>query len=251
MMDFLLSKWADAIISSISFNFWIFLYTWIEENYSVRRSLVITYSKSNLFHLGFYLMGVYLLFQVVSPPLFSHCENQFILQLHNNHGIPNTIWDSLYVLIEVVSGLVLYDFIFFILHLCYHKTALWIIHKRHHTHKHVRATSVLNHSFFDAISQVGVNIIVQRYNYFTLFVPYLGMVVPKTKVARTIHIILVTWMLTESHSTVRGIFKHFPYIFTGICYHREHHTRNMVRYQQFFGHLDWLQQTLVNKNWGY
>ena len=140
----------------------------------------------------------------------------------------------------------------------------------------VEARDVLHHSFPDASLQVLVNILVQRST------PW-GTV--KSRMARILHNIIVTSMLTESHSASRT-----PYFwrrwFVGIREHRLHHLhdnrhrqysnnnsqplgqsvssssssssssslhslqgRKFDRHQQFFGYLDDFRFFCLNTQW--
>ena len=59
----------------------------------------------------------------------------------------------------------------------------------------------------------------------------------KTRLARAIHNVVVTWMLTESHSAspTPNVTRR---LFSGVRDHRKHHTHNARRFQPFFGYLD-------------
>jgi hypothetical protein len=244
-------SWFDAVASTISFFCAIEFYTYQEE---VRRkpqgSLWRTYktanSISNYVKITAYYVGVYVLQCVTHPPTTANTVGRttFIHELVHHDGLPWNFTGVVYVLVEAVAGLVLYDAIFFVLHLCMHYPKTREIHRPHHdTHAVLCADSVLQHSAVDALLQVGTNILVQRYNYWTLFLPGYMCTVPKTRLARLLHNILVTWMLTESHANVDvktqvTFFKRFPRIFPGIQRHRTHHQDPRRYYQQFFGYLD-------------
>jgi hypothetical protein len=105
----------------------------------------------------------------------------------------------------------------------------------------VESRDTLRHSLVDGSLQVLVNIMVQRQ------LPW-GTV--KSRLARALHNVLVTWLLTESHSAAPT-----PYIWrkwcVGVRDHCHHHNHSMplsssmqdwsyrrTRYQQFFGYLD-------------
>ncbi len=160
-------------------------------------------------------------------------------------GVPNSVQSCVLLLTEIISGIVLYDAIFFAIHWAMHECRsipfLSCIHKEHHReYKCLEARHVLRHSLFDGILQVLVNITVQRHT------PW-GTV--KSRLARALHNVIVTWMLTESHSTSPT-----PYVFRRFCIgvkeHRQHHLfggdskvscgglGRFHRYQQFFGYLD-------------
>jgi len=103
------------------------------------------------------------------------------------------------------------------------------LHKTHHeSGSTLEARDVLRHSPFDAMLQVVINIVVQRST------PWGGV---KSRLARAVHNVVVTWMLTESHtaSPTPNLARRF---FTGVRRHREHHLRGTPNYQQFFSYLD-------------
>ena len=173
-------------------------------------------------------------------------------------GLPHDVPSFLYLAAEVAIGILLYDAIFFAIHWALHECSVFKrFHRVHHSHRrrngkcvHVEARDVLRHSLVDGSLQVLVNIAVQRH------APW-GAV--KSRLARALHNIFVTWMLTESHaaSPYPCVFRKW---FVGVRDHRLHHlggemvmTRNVkngrhhtasdvavlhLRYQQFFGYLD-------------
>lgn len=143
-------------------------------------------------------------------------------------GIPHDASGVAYLVLELVSGILLYDFLFFFVHWLLHSTSA-SVHKRHHCTSELRARDVLEHSAVDGGLQVLVNIIVQR---------RVGLFLcAKSRVARCLHNVIVTCMLTESHTSAPS-----PNVFRrwcqGVRRHREHHLKNGPYYQQFFGYLD-------------
>lgn len=149
-------------------------------------------------------------------------------------GIPENIQGVVHVCFEVISGIILYDAIFFVIHWLMHNVrCLHPFHRRHHhTPKTIEARDVLRHSLVDGTLQVLCNIFVQQKNH-------LGD--PKSRLARLIHNIVVTWMLTESHTATPepNLFRR---CFVGVRDHRLHHlglkAKHRESYQQFFGYLD-------------
>jgi sterol desaturase/sphingolipid hydroxylase (fatty acid hydroxylase superfamily) len=250
-------SWFDAHVSVLSFVGAIKFYTYQEEfrrkkQGSIWRTMKVVYSTSNWCHVLAYYAGVYVLQHIIRPPTFPSTLSQtsFISELFNQDGLPWDVAGVAYVLVETVAGIVLYDAIFFLLHLCLHSPRTRGIHQSHHTHQVVRAESVLHHSLLDGIIQVATNVVVQRYNYFTLLIPGYMCTVPKTRIARLLHNILVTWMLTESHANIDvktqvTFFRRFPKVFPGILRHRIHHKNPRRYYQQFFGYLDDLLERLT------
>jgi hypothetical protein len=109
---------------------------------------------------------------------------------------------------------------------------------------------VIDHSFGDGILQLGVNIVVQRYTYFTLLVPWIASTYVKSRCARLFHNLIVILLLTESHadpSDVRGsrkVARNFPSLFPGVVQHRAHHSgQEPRRFQQFFSYMDGWSKT--------
>lgn len=175
-------------------------------------------------------------------------------------GMPDSLFATAVLFVEVVSGILLYDFYFYFIHYFLHHCkdlAYLVRHEEHHSsktqHNVVEARHVLQHSFLDGLLQVFVNIAVQRHT------PW-GSV--KSRIARVLHNMIVTWMLTESHSSsdYPNVFRRFS-ICKGVKEHRRHHlmlfhhyhhhhrsrrtdkkeddtTWDHDRYQQFFGYLD-------------
>lgn len=141
-------------------------------------------------------------------------------------------------LLDLIFGVWAYDFLFYWLHRAMHrapKFGAWVSHSTHHgPGKKVRAHHVLEHSVVDGSLQVLTNIIVQRYGVFG----------PKNWVARLLHNVVVTYLLTESHadldehSTWQGVASYFPNLLRGVVRHRAHHANAGAPYQQFFGYLD-------------
>ena len=164
-------------------------------------------------------------------------------------GIPHNIADWCYLGAELISGIFLYDAIFFFLHWAMHDVpALRFLHRRHHERPEgtVESRDTLRHSLLDGSMQVLVNILVQRHT------PW-GMV--KTRLARGLHNFFVIWMLVESHSA-----SNTPCIwrscFVGVREHRLHHLGSSGpygkhhRHQQFFGYLDELRAVFLSQKNG-
>jgi sterol desaturase/sphingolipid hydroxylase (fatty acid hydroxylase superfamily) len=187
-----------------------------------------------------YLIGVYI-WKMFIPPAAPHIPD----------GVP--LPGVLYLLMEVVSGIVCYDFLFFLIHWGMHEIPF--LRKIHHVHheRHARrpgtveAFDVLHHSLADGSLQVLVNILVQRHTLWGT---------AKSRLARVLHNIIVTWMLTESHSSSPDL-KFWRRWLVGVREHRLHHlydnsgrsmwlssssestssSTKFDRHQQFFGYL--------------
>ena len=142
---------------------------------------------------------------------------------------------------EVIAGIIAYDALFFFAHWGMHSFT-WTnrnVHAFHHAYseKRLRARDVLTHSPLDGALQVLANIAAQR------FVAISG---PKSKLARCIHNLLVTFMLTESHTSAKScrLFRRFC---AGVQRHRSHHG-GAAYYQQFFGYLDDARRGFVDRS---
>ena len=138
---------------------------------------------------------------------------------------------------EVAFGVFLYDLCFAPIHLFMHKGPLkqirWV-HGYHHRHKNGALNSVetVQHSYIDGTLQVMTNIFVQHIS------PFGG---PKHALSRIIHNILVTYMLSESHSGYNfSWMSHniWPEFLGGSPRHERHHKDGRVYYQQFFTYMD-------------
>eukprot|EP00415_Alexandrium_ostenfeldii_P001352 UN1352 len=109
----------------------------------------------------------------------------------------------------------------------------------HHQHHEVAkfsgrllASDTVNHGLLDFSLQVAVNILVQNIALFGL---------PKHKLARFLHNVVVTGLLVESHAGYDGFWsthRLYPGIFGGALRHVEHHRKGKQFYQQFFCYLD-------------
>jgi sterol desaturase/sphingolipid hydroxylase (fatty acid hydroxylase superfamily) len=144
-------------------------------------------------------------------------------------------------LIELSSGIVMYDFIFWWIHVAMHKIPFLYdnIHKTHHTHKQLTACNTVIHSMVDAGLQVGVNILVQNISPFG----------HKHILSRICHNALITYMLTEIHANYNlpwALHNLVPSVFGGSLRHRYHHAytqpnfkgRRGVFYHEFFKYMD-------------
>jgi len=269
--DGLREWWVDPFFATFFFAFWINVY-WYFERHSGTSQRKITFESilkfDDLAASGtVYWIGILIFKMMVAPPGAN--SNQTMPD-----GIPNSFTSCLYLVFEVITGIVLYDFIFFFVHWGMHELPIHKLRKIHHRHhqltrvifpntsksfpskttthsqKLCEARHVLRHSFIDGTLQVLVNIIVQRHNIWGYHILGLhnasfGWVTNysiKSRLARFLHNVLVTWMLTESH-TSSPYPKIFRNAFVGVREHRNHHLhhhdyKSGIRYQQFFGYLD-------------
>ena len=223
--------WIEPLVASLSFAIWIHVY-WFEER---KRGL----SRNNR------------LIETVGITSFGDLYNSFaaywigiffIKTLSQKtdipDGVPKDFFGVMYLLCEVVTGIFMYDAVFFFVHWLMHEVQ-WLrsFHLRHHDAPQniLEARDVLRHSLIDGTLQVLCNIIVQKRTSW-------GAV--KSRLARILHNLFVTWMLTESHtsSPVPNVFRNWC---VGVREHRLHHmwapNKKQVRFrrhQQFFGYLD-------------
>jgi sterol desaturase/sphingolipid hydroxylase (fatty acid hydroxylase superfamily) len=153
-------------------------------------------------------------------------------------GCPHNIHSLARLLVELVSGVVAYDFAFFWLHLLMHRSPTvyrLLQHSRHHEN-HVggrldeTALRTINHSLVDGGLQVLTNILVQR---------CVGPFGPRSTLARLLHNVVVVGMLVESHTSAGAprIARRL-WCCDGVRKHHEHHRTAGAPFQQFFGYLD-------------
>lgn len=245
---FFRSWWSDPLIATVSFGVAINVY-WRQERCQGLASYHPWPTSPVLHSLAAYWIGIYL-WKIYVPAAGPNIED----------GIPDGILSFLYLCAEVVSGIICYDASMFFVHWAMHDVP--ILRPYHTTHHSLPpgtllgARDVLRHSFVDGSIQVLLNIMVQRH---TLW----GSV--KTRLGRALHNILVTWMLTESHTSSSK-----PHVFrrwlVGVREHRLHHcsvndggvmggsqtsTYGVHhRHQQFFGYLDDLRAWCVESRSG-
>lgn len=237
--------WLEPLVATLSFAVSIHVYWYEERRRGMSRNNVLldTFSLSSMGDLYnslvAYWVGIYFLKMLAST------VNVVVVIAD---GIPKGLSGYCTLVCEVSFGILMYDAIFFVVHLCMHEVP-WMMgwHKKHHDAPNgtLEARDVLRHSLVDGTLQVACNILVQQYN------PWW---VRKSRLARLIHNIVVPWMLTESHSAAPS-----PWIwrrwFVGVREHRLHHFGRMKdkdydhfhRYQQFFGHLDDMRALLMKR----
>jgi sterol desaturase/sphingolipid hydroxylase (fatty acid hydroxylase superfamily) len=232
------SWWLEPAVASFSFATFIHIYWYYER----RKGLSRVKNLSDTFGIDMgdlynsfagYWVGVYALKCFASP-----------VKLPD--GIPQDMAGLTYLVAEVATGIFIYDAAFFFIHWLLHVIP-WLrrVHARHHDSPEdlLEARDVLRHSIFDGSLQVMCNILAQQRT------PWGYM---KSRLARLIHNVVVTWMLTESHTS-----SDIPYIWrrwcVGVLDHRLHHfgNDNLQQYQQFFGYLDgfraWWWWSAANK----
>jgi sterol desaturase/sphingolipid hydroxylase (fatty acid hydroxylase superfamily) len=140
---------------------------------------------------------------------------------------------------ETAFGVFLYDLLFYPFHFWFHasRNRRWrSLHTRHHQFArqedaaHNAVETVQNH-YLDAGVQVFINICVQHISPFGV----------KHPLSRVLHNLMVTYLLSESHSGYDLPFQShrlFPTVFGGAPRHELHHQRGDACYHQFFMWLD-------------
>ena len=143
--------------------------------------------------------------------------------------------------VEVSLGVFLYDLLFYPFHRAFHTgpiSAWRRLHGRHHRyggeeeHAHNACETVQN-SYLDAGIQVFINIFVQNVSPWGF--------AHKHPLSRVAHNLIVTYLLTESHSGYDLPFQShnlFPGLLGGSPRHEEHHQTGATCYHQFFRYID-------------
>jgi sterol desaturase/sphingolipid hydroxylase (fatty acid hydroxylase superfamily) len=336
--------WLEPFVATAAFGGWINLYWYHERKHGLSSATSFgetchLQSGGPLFYSVLaYWIGIYM-FQCILVknttswwPTSSASKEMNMIPI----GMPSMTWmttspleedyngllllflqDCTYLVAEVLSGLLQYDFVMFFLHWMMHDIpALRSWHYQHHAHEEQRALDnynirndrdtsnrinlggkgngndkrsfpceardTLNHDLMDGSLQVAVNIVVQQYTLVAFLswgwnccgerlllsspspvVAGLCCMLPKSKLARILHNIIVTWLLVESHTSSPT-----PYVWRrwciGVKEHYWHHVgtapssssvssngsrsisepkRKIRRHQQFFGYLDeWRDQ---------
>lgn len=140
---------------------------------------------------------------------------------------------------ELLFGVVLYDLLFCPLHVLLHRGPFPRLVKPLHAYHHRRGgpsslqpVETVQHSYVDGTLQVAVNIFVQ---HLSPFGPH------KHLLSRLLHNVVVTYLLTESHSGYDfGWMTHnlWPEFLGGAPRHDRHHRDGRVCYQQYFKYID-------------
>jgi len=178
-------------------------------------------------------------FQLWFNPVVAYLGSILIYQqVFQTYKPPPILAPTFGVLVaEVAFGVFLYDLCFAPVHLFMHKGPLKemrSVHGYHHRHSNgsLNPVETVQHSYVDGTLQVMVNIFVQHIS------PFGG---PKHVLSRIIHNVLVTYMLSESHSGYNfSWMTHniWPEFLGGSPRHERHHKDGRVYYQQFFTYLD-------------
>lgn len=251
----------DSFVASC----WQEMYSWPAIHWAMIEALVAAFAFVAWISLFFILNEIPFVkpFRMVvrteSHPLNSHCMTSRTFSrvyasfpvyvggvwlLHSVRAAPKVQEDpptAFRLFTELLLGILAYDFIFYWIHLSMHKFPnSWHKHETHHELKvhPVCGTSflgvelVVNQSMEDALLQVMTNILVQN-------LPLFGL--PKHKLSRLLHNMLVTCLLSEAHSGLDlpwSMHRILPNIYGGAYRHEFHHQRRDCCFHQFFCYLD-------------
>mmetsp|Transcript_10353 Transcript_10353/g.29234 ORF Transcript_10353/g.29234 Transcript_10353/m.29234 type:complete len:352 (-) Transcript_10353:210-1265(-) len=211
----------EPVIATASFAFWLFFFQFLDDFLPLHQYVINPAERRKDKHTGIppragaAYLGVIMTYDYFFP----------------RRNIPASGPGSFAkVLLDIFIALVVYDALFFPIHLAMHRMpALRFIHARHHESKALYSTEVLRHSLVDGSLQVAVNILtlnLLRLHPFT----------------RMCYNIVITYMLTEIHSGLD-----LPYMLHNVLSdrvlggpprHEEHHRFGTHNYQQFFTYLD-------------
>ena len=142
-------------------------------------------------------------------PLVAYLGSIWIYhQFHHKPPLPDLPPSFFQFSVETVTGIVLYDLLFYPIHVAMHHAPSKTVKKAHVYHHSYRdtlnAVETVQHSYADGFMQVFVNIIVQQIS------PFPG---GKHPLSRIVHNVVVTYLLTESHSVSDALFLHFLFLF--------------------------------------
>jgi methylsterol monooxygenase len=220
----------EAYVAGFSFALWILFYRFLDRfsflnKYKFSSAIVefSSFDSSSWLPLLLYLASIHIYHIFITKPP---------VQIESP--------TSLRLLIEVLTGIVLYDFIFFWIHYAMHyfpSSNRYHHHHIHHRHTNLCASIVQQHSFVDATLQVLVNIVVQNISIFYS---------SKHLLSRLLHNVLITYLLTEIHAGYDApwcLHRLLPGVVGGAAAHEIHHKFGSSNYQQFFVYLDQLVGT--------
>lgn len=144
--------------------------------------------------------------------------------------LPETAPSAGGLVLQVIASVTAYDFVFFWVHVALHKfRRLAPLHARHHTKSPMNASEVVRHGLIDGSLQVLCNIVVLN-------------ALRCHPMARMLHNIVITYMLTETHSGYDMpwmLHNVVPFhILGGSPRHEAHHRVGNKYFQQFYTYLD-------------
>lgn len=217
----------EAYVAGLSFAFWIILFRSFDQMKFMKR-YKFSSATADLSPLDFSSWSPLLIYLTSI-----HIYHLFITKPPPQSESPTVMR----VIFEVITGIVLYDFLFFWIHFGMHHFPTlnrYHQHKVHHRHTVLCASVVQQHSAVDATLQVIVNIFVQNVS---ILHPR------KHLLSRLLHNIIITYMLTEIHAGYDGFWSlHnlFPGLIGGALCHEVHHDNGSSNFQQFFFYLDYM-----------
>lgn len=134
---------------------------------------------------------------------------------------------------DVITTLLLYDALFFCVHVTYHKVPFLyrIIHAKHHTKAVMRACEAVRVSAIEQALDVTCSILALR-------------VVGGHPLSRMVYNIVIVYLITELHCGYDlpwMLANVVPFgLWTGSRVHEYHHAVGRSHFQKFGTHLDWL-----------
>mmetsp|Transcript_14283 Transcript_14283/g.23974 ORF Transcript_14283/g.23974 Transcript_14283/m.23974 type:complete len:423 (-) Transcript_14283:201-1469(-) len=132
---------------------------------------------------------------------------------------------------NISMSIFVYDFLFYFPHLIMHRNRYLFkhVHSKHHSRERLCSVEVVRHSFIDGTLQVVANIVTLNLLGLDAF-------------SRMVHNIVVTFLLTETHSGYDfpwAIHNILPEgVMGGAPAHEAHHRYGNVAYHQFFTYID-------------
>jgi sterol desaturase/sphingolipid hydroxylase (fatty acid hydroxylase superfamily) len=202
----------EPIIAALSFRVFSYMYSVLYPRLPTEREWVLAIS-------GFVYLSILLSFDMIYP------RNRYLLY----PSAPT----AQQMLLECLASIVLYDFLFFWVHVLMHRiTCLRRLHARHHTHgADITVDDTTRLGFLDASAQVLTNVFVLN-------------VLQLHPMSRRLHNILIVYMLFESHSGLDlpwMLHRVIPFsLYGGAPNHRMHHKYGDRHFHQFFKYLDWI-----------
>lgn len=154
---------------------------------------------------------------------------------------------------QVVLSIFVYDFCFFWIHLALHNVrSLYHLHAKHHFKSPMNASEVIRHSFIDGSLQVPLTprpsrtllsstahcVLTQQQHVQVVTNIFVLNVLRLHPLARAVHDVTITYMLTETHSGYDMPWMLHNLVPCGILggspRHEMHHRSGMHYFQQFY-----------------
>lgn len=238
---FLTWQWAnhpmlEAYVAAFAFAFYIGIFRLLDQcSFMTRYRFNKTTTLPSLTLANYFSLANGILPAIIYL-LTIHIYHYFIMKLPLTQDSPTILRLG----IEVLFGIIAYDFIFFWIHLGMHYFPQYqwfhqhFIHHQQQQGSGLLASEVQHHSLIDASLQILTNIFIQN-----IRLPYYGR---KHSLSRLFHNLIITYMLTEIHAGYDGwwsLHNVFPsWIVGGAKRHEIHHIKGDRYFQQFFNYLD-------------